>query len=399
MTPGCSKQRTTTPVEEAVTRPRGAARFVESRLPRLSTSPRPLSPFVLLVPCLLLALGSWIAGAGAQPSPPRARLAVPAVSRMATSPLVEAVDAVGMTVADMDRAVEFYSNVLSFEKVSDVEVAGSDYERLQGIFGLRMRVARLRLGGEFIELTEYLAPKGRPIPADSRSNDHWFQHIAIIVSDMDRAYQWLRQNKVQHASTGPQRLPDWNKNAGGIQAFYFKDPDGHSLEILQFPPDKGDPKWRQPTDKLFLGIDHTAIVVSDTEASLNFYRDALGLRVAGESQNYGTEQEHLNNVFGARLRITSLRAAAGPGIEFLEYLAPRDGRPIPGDAHANDIVHWQTMLVTSHADAAAQRLFASRFAFVSPGVVTAPDGMLGFTKGFLVQDPDGHVMQIVERRN
>jgi catechol 2,3-dioxygenase-like lactoylglutathione lyase family enzyme len=318
---------------------------------------------------------------------------------MATSPLVEAVDAVGMTVADMDRAVEFYSNVLSFEKVSDVEVAGSDYERLQGIFGLRMRVARLRLGGEFIELTEYLAPKGRPIPADSRSNDHWFQHIAIIVSDMDRAYQWLRQNKVQHASTGPQRLPDWNKNAGGIQAFYFKDPDGHSLEILQFPPDKGDPKWRQPTDKLFLGIDHTAIVVSDTEASLNFYRDALGLRVAGESQNYGTEQEHLNNVFGARLRITSLRAAAGPGIEFLEYLAPRDGRPIPGDAHANDIVHWQTMLVTSHADAAAQRLFASRFAFVSPGVVTAPDGMLGFTKGFLVQDPDGHVMQIVERRN
>ena len=36
-------------------------------------------------------------------------------------------------------------------------------------------------------------------------------------------------------------------------------------------------------------------------------------------------------VFGARLHITALRASAGPGIEFLEYLAPRDGRPYPQD--------------------------------------------------------------------
>ena len=70
-------------------------------------------------------------------------------------------------------------------------------------------------------------------------------------------------------------------------------------------------------------------MVDDTEASLAFYRDALGFRVAGESLNFGTEQEHLNNVRGARLRITGLRAAAGPGIEFLEYLAPADGRPFP----------------------------------------------------------------------
>ena len=155
----------------------------------------------------------------------------------------------------------------------------------RALFGLRIRIARLRLGEEFIELTEYLAPQGRPVPADSRGNDRWFQHIAIIVSDMDRAYAWLRQNKVQHASSGPQRLPDWNKNAGGIQAFYFRDPDGHFLEILAFPPDKGNPKWHRPSDKLFLGIDHTAIVISDTEASLRFYRDVLGMQVAGESEN------------------------------------------------------------------------------------------------------------------
>src|SRR5262245_6214814 len=79
-------------------------------------------------------------------------------------PLVSGVDAIGMTVADMDRSVEFYSKVLSFEKVSDVEVAGEVYEHLQGVFGLRMRVVRMRLGDEFLELTDYLAPVGRPIP-------------------------------------------------------------------------------------------------------------------------------------------------------------------------------------------------------------------------------------------
>ncbi len=317
----------------------------------------------------------------------------------ASDPAVQAVAAVGMTVSDVDRAAAFFADVLSFEKVSDVEVWGEAYEQLQGLFGLRMRVVRMRLGDEQIELTEYLTPKGRPIPVDARSNDRWFQHIAIVVSDMDRAYERLRAHRVQHASTAPQRIPDWNEAAAGIRAFYFKDPDGHNLEIIYFPPGKGDPKWqrRADADRLFLGIDHTAIVVADTDASLAFYRDALGMRVAGQSENYGTEQEHLNNVFGARLRITALRAPAGPGIEFLEYLTPQDGRPVPDDARANDLLHWQTTLLTSNAGAAARRLHAGKAAFVSPGVVSAPDGALGFKQGFLVRDPDGHVMQVVER--
>jgi catechol 2,3-dioxygenase-like lactoylglutathione lyase family enzyme len=313
------------------------------------------------------------------------------------TPLVQAVDSIGFTVSDLDRSVEFFSNVLTFEKVSEVEVAGDEFEHLQGVFGARARIARMRLGGESIELTEYLAPKGRPIPADMRSNDRWFQHVAIIVSDMDRAYQRLRQYKVQHASTGPQRLPDWNPNAGGIQAFYFRDPDGHHLEILQFPDGKGNPKWQEPSDKLFLGIDHTAIVVGDTEASLRFYRDALGMQVAGESENYGPEQERLNNVFGARLRITALRAASGPGIELLEYLAPRDGRPVPVDEHSNDLIHWQTRLLALAVEGAEQAAREGRFAFISPGVVAVPKGPLGFREGLLLHDPDGHPVEIAEK--
>jgi catechol 2,3-dioxygenase-like lactoylglutathione lyase family enzyme len=295
----------------------------------------------------------------------------------------------------MDRAVAFYGDVLTFQKVSDVEVAGPEYEHLQGVFGARMRVVRMRLGGESIQLVEYLAPRGRPFPAESRSQDRWFQHIAIIVREMARAYTVLRQHKVQHASTGPQRLPDWNKNAAGIEAFYFRDPDGHFLEILEFPPSKGDAKWHRPGNELFLGIDHTAIVVGDTDKSLAFYRDLLGMRVAGESENYGTEQEHLNNVFGARLRITSLRAAQGPGIEFLEYLTPRDGRPFPPDVRANDLLHWEAVLKSADI-AAATKALRSRAAFVSPGEVEDPAGRLGYTRAVLVRDPDGHAIKLIQ---
>jgi len=311
--------------------------------------------------------------------------------------LVKGVDSIGLTVSDLDRSIDFYSSVLHFQKVSEAETDGESYEHLAGVFGLRTRTARMRLGEEYIELTEFLAPRGRPAPVDARSNDGWFQHIAIIVNDMDRAYQWLREHKVQHASSGPQLLPAWNKNAGGIRAFYFRDPDGHPLEILWFPPDKGNPKWHVATDKLFLGIDHTAIVISETEASLRFYRDRLGMEVAGESENYGPEQERLNNVFGARLHITALRAASGPGIEFLEYLAPRDGRPFPPEEKANDLIHWQTRFLGISVDEAAQTLRNSRSAFVSTGAVELPDGKAGFRKAVTVRDPDGHAIQIVER--
>lgn len=309
---------------------------------------------------------------------------------------VTAVDSVVIVVSDLDRAVDFYSDVLTFEKIDETEVWGEAYEHLEGVFGLRMRVARLRLGQEQIELAEYLAPSdGRPIPVDSRSNDGWFQHIAIIVSDMERAYAHLRQHKVRHASSGPQQLPDWNPNAGGIEAFYFKDPDGHVLEVLAFPPDKGDPKWHRPSGQLFLGIDHTAIVVADTDRSLRFYRDLLGLRVPGESENYGPEQERLNNVFGARLRITGLRAPSGFGIEFLEYLAPSNGRPYPLDTCSNDLWSWQTRLRTGSTEEAAAALRQAQVDFVSPGPVALPEGKLGFSSGALVRDPDGHAIQLV----
>jgi len=307
------------------------------------------------------------------------------------------VSTVGFTVADLDRSVDFFTRVLGFTMDGETEVAGPAYEELTGVFGVRMRVARVRLGAETLEITQYLAPEGRPMPVDTRSQDRWFQHVAIVVSDVDAAYRRLREHKVRHASTGPQLLPGANPNAGGIRAFYFKDPDGHFLELIWFPPGKGDPRWQRATSApLFLGIDHTAIVVRDTEASLRFYRDLLGFSVAGQSRNFGTEQAHLNNVEGASLLITGLRLPEGPGVELLEYITPSDGRDYPAAARANDVLHWHTTLVARRPDALA--LAATMGSpLVSRGVAALLDSALGFRRAVMVRDADGHVVRIIDR--
>jgi catechol 2,3-dioxygenase-like lactoylglutathione lyase family enzyme len=215
---------------------------------------------------------------------------------------------------------------------------------------------------------------------------------------MDRAYAALRAQSVDHASTGPQTLPEWNKDAGGIRAFYFRDPDGNHLEILQFPPNKGQPRW-QAKDRLFLGIDHTAIVVGNTDTSLVFYRDTLGMQIVGTAENYGPEQERLNNVFGVRLRITALHAEQGIGVELLDYLAPRTGRAMPVDTLADDAWHWQVNfarddLATVSAAIREHSGSAGAAAYVSPGVVefTAPS-RLG-AQALLLRDPDGHAVAL-----
>ena len=303
---------------------------------------------------------------------------------------------VGMTVADLEQSINFYSQVLSFQKISDTEVAGEDWEKLQGVFGLRMRVVQMQLGDEIISLMQYITSEGRPIPVDSRSNDRWFQHIAIVVTDMDRAYEHVRQHKVRQSSTNPRQLPEWNKKLGGVKAFYFKDPDGHNLELIQFPPDKAADKWLQKTDKLFLGIDHSAVAVKDAEASFPLYRDRLGMTLQLQAENYGTEFEHITGTFGSRVQVNSMSPATGIGFELLEYIAPATGREMPIDTRANDLWHYQTVIAVSNLSELEQQLRTAPCSFISPGIVEMSAGDLSYSKALSIRDLDGHVLHLVE---
>ncbi len=307
------------------------------------------------------------------------------------------VDAIGITVKDLNRSVKFYTDVLGFKKISETELTGVEYEKLFNVFGLHIRKARLQLGEEFIELTDYLTSGGRSIPETQRSNDLFFQHIAIVVSDMEKAFNKLNSYSIEYVSTSPQTLPRSIPGAEGIKAFYFHDPDNHNLELIYFPPGKGQPKWQTTTGKLFLGIDHTAIGVSNSEVSHRFYADLLGLDRKGDSWNEGIEQEHLNNVEGASLHITGYRSLAGPGIEFLEYILPGAGKKYPEDTRSDDIWFWLTILITDNSKLLFEKLRASNYSFVSkePNLVSQN---AFYHQSFIVKDPEGHALLIVERK-
>jgi len=118
-----------------------------------------------------------------------------------------------------------------------------------------------QLGRERIELLEFADLAGRPYPPGSTSTDLWFQHMAIVVNNMEDAYQRVTANRRFRpiSRNGPVRLPD---SSGGVTAFKFRDHDGHPLELLAFPEGRVPAAWRDghgtgPRPG-FLGVDHTA---------------------------------------------------------------------------------------------------------------------------------------------
>ena len=307
------------------------------------------------------------------------------------------VEKVTITVKDLEKSLAFYTTVLPFKELKRYEYSGKILSKLTGLDdeGLSVQIVELGIGKEIIALQEF-QNEGRilEIPEDSKSNDLWFQHVAIVVSDMEAAYARLEKAGVEEVSRGPQTLPEYITAAAGIKAFYFRDPDDHNLEIIYYPEGKGNPKWQETNGELFLGIDHTAIGIKSTDKSTAFYENILGLKTLGHSQNYGPEQEALNNVDGAKLWISGLGAEKGFGVEFLEYQeSENEGRPYPEDSKPTDLWHWQTRIEVADLQNVYSKLKEANGVIISSAVVSHNN-----KKELMVRDPDGHALLLVQEK-
>ena len=260
---------------------------------------------------------------------------------------------VGLITPDAIRLCQFYEQVLGFGPLA----AG---DRSVSEIGARSIV--LGLGHETIELLQFDQP-GRLYPDEIASSDIRFQHFAIVVSDMALAYQRLCADDDWRAISthGPQRLP---ASSGGVEAFKFRDPDGHPLELLSYPNDKAPAWWQgQPKDALFLGIDHSAIGVADSSRSIAFY-ESLGLRLAAQSHNSGPAQQRLDDVSSPQVEVTALAPPQStPHVELLCY---------------RNVTHERTRALR-YNDVAATRLIFETHQNSSEHLV----------------DPDGHHLMIV----
>ena len=312
---------------------------------------------------------------------------------------------VGFSCTGSDALADWFERWLGFRRLASLEHDADAYCGLVGLAGARLRRLILAIGEERLELSEVLDPgphrPGRPVPADSRSNDLWFQHICLVVPDIEAVAPALAQQitagALQPISTaGPQRLPDWNTAAAGIVAFKLYDPQGHPLELLQFPPDKGDARWHQPAASAVLGIDHSAIGVSDPQRTARFYGDLLGLGHGGGGTNSGPEQDQLDGLRGTAVQIDAWRPPQGMGIEALAYRTPAGGRPQPADFGTQDISHWQLRLEVNDLDTIAAGIEPAGGRVISNGILDL-QGSLGehWSRALQVADPDGHRLQLV----
>jgi catechol 2,3-dioxygenase-like lactoylglutathione lyase family enzyme len=311
-----------------------------------------------------------------------------AISYPSSARVIE-VEQISVTVADLTRTEAFYRDGLGFQTLSRDTAASEGMQRLYGVPAAAKSLT-MELGRQRVEFVEFEQP-GRLYPTDSCSADLWFQHFAIVVRDMDASFARLSAVHFQSISVnGPQTLPAAD---GHVRAFKFRDPDGHPLELIYFPPGVGRAVWESSSPaQVALGIDHTAIAVSNTRASEAFYATLLGMHLAYEQVNRGPAQERLDATFDAMVRITGLRPDSpdGPGIELLDYRAPSTGRPMPRDSRAIDLWHEHTVVRVDRLEELVARLGRAEVRFVSPGIVRLANGR----RAAEVIDPDGHTIVI-----
>lgn len=306
----------------------------------------------------------------------------------------QTVSTMTLTVADAEQATAFYVRAFGCIVLFDHIFEAGSYSQLGECAPSSVRVVTMRLGDEYIELQQYLDLDAAPIPEDSRSHDLWFQHAAIVVRDMDLAYQHLKGFEFEPISVGgPKTIPLSNPDAGGVRAFKFRDMDRHSLELIWFPPDKCDSKWENPGERLFLGIDHSAIAVSNTEQSLSFYRDLLGLEVAGHGNNKGETQAALDNLPAADIKLTTLESAK-INIELLDYQQPEDSRTRPQDWQIKDLPHRHLILEVEGLRSILKTLQSHFTSGAAPRIVSLPKDYR-YAEGILIKDPDGHSILLV----
>ena len=189
-----------------------------------------------------------------------------------------------------------------------------------------------------------------PSPA-STSHDGWFQHLALVTNDITAAHARLTGTADWDAITtggAPVQLP---QSSGGVTAFKFRDPEGHPLELLAFPEGNTPPHWAASVAAgPCIGIDHSAIVVTDAGASIAFY-EGFGLAVSSRSRNQGPEQQALDGDRIVEVDVTGLsHDGATPHLELLAYAAPTVR---PGKAGPADIACTRSVLTYAEAGQSA----------------------------------------------
>ena len=232
-----------------------------------------------------------------------------------------------MTVSDLDRSVRFFVDVLGFEAKAAHRAGGPT-----------VRAAARRVRGANARGATDAGPRGprahgvRGAARPAVSRGHARQRPLVPAHRDHHVATWRPPTRACARTTCRTPPPVRSGCRTGIPAPAASRPTTSAIPTATSSKSCSFPRARAIRGGTRRTRSSSASTTPPSSSTTRRSRSrstatAWALRVAGQGENYGEEQEHLNNVFGARLRITTLRAPTGPGVELLQYLAPRDGRP------------------------------------------------------------------------
>ena len=298
---------------------------------------------------------------------------------------------VSITVADLAGTAAFYRDRLGLEVGPVQTLEDPTSNRLLGLQqNTTTRAIDIAIGQQVLTLVAF-DPPGRPYPSERASSDQWFQHCAFVCGDIAKIWEKLEGVSPEQITKGaPVKLPP---NTGSVTAFKFRDPEGHPLELISFPPGVGDPRWQDEASSGISGYDHTAISVMDVNRSVAFYTKLLGFKLGASSLNKGIAQDRLDGLKDCEVDVVALKPAseATPHLELLHYRMP-PGQTSTSEILANDVASARQIYRVDGLDTLVGRLEMESVAFVSPGVVA----LRGGGKAAAIRDPDGHMIVLAE---
>ena len=150
----------------------------------------------------------------------------------------------GFVTKNIDKLYEFYTKLPGVRVIVDMYVL-DDYviEDLSGYKNAKTKMFWIQIGKDKkmpqedlntarVEFIEYLDPVGKDF--DLENNSAGNAHISIYTDSIEEDYERLSKEGIEF-SCKPIEIESEGNAMNGVKVVYFKDPDGRTVELMEFP--------------------------------------------------------------------------------------------------------------------------------------------------------------------
>lgn len=302
---------------------------------------------------------------------------------LSSASVIKGVNYIGVTVTDLDRATDFYTEMMDLELVgSDPFIPAPSMSALVGSDQTRAQTRMLRSVNAQFRLMQFDQAAGiTPAPAPPVQGPG-IAHLCFQVAQSTNMYQ-----RALDSGATPIGAPELVQLIGRNPVYYgyAHDQDGILFEIEEVDKEKLPEDRRPPND---YRIRHVSLATGDMDRLISFYSSLLDTpnprQVGGSNGVSGERFDKVSGLTNSSIRMTWFQVR-NLELEIFEYVSH--------PPQANDTPRTLTdvgynMIVFDVAD-----LDAARTKFLSAGgTLELESEQLDGAPAFFGRDPDGNIL-------